>query len=786
NINITNPSQNNTNTSNNNLDINFTRSDNVILSSCWYSNDTYLKNTTLTSCGNITNVVWSEGLHNVTIWVNDTGNNLNQSSISFTIDTTPPSISLVNISSYFNQSDGFPTPQVNGDYFGITTNNSDFRIIEDSPDFIYHVDKNGNNISEGFSVESSGAGDNRDVYSNGSDLWTVDGLDSFVYHFDGNGNNISDGFSTLSAGANNLQGITKIGNEFWIVDGTDSFVYHFNSAGTNQSDGFSITSAGSGSPTGITTNNSDFWITDSVDDFVYHFDGNGNNISDGFSPVAAGAATSFGITTNITSGTPRDFWIIDSPDSGKWVYHFTGFSTNTVAGNRSQNYIYIGASASDATGLSGLNISLYNSAGIVASAFSTSSSFSENFQNLADGVYYINVSANDSVGNINSTSLYSFELDTVAPSVTFSCTPASVTAGDVVTCSCSGTDATSGVQTTSYTVNPSTATTGTFTTSCLVTDYAGNIGNSSANYTVNAASSSSGGSSSSSSGGDSSSAGSSDEVSAEPISNVTTIISSITPGQPVIVPGLDSEKNFIKEIQIDVNKIAENAKINIVAYDAKPNEVSVEKEGMVYKYLRIETENINPNLKEAKITLQIGKEEISDETLKRNIALFKLDEAQGIWNELNTNYTSEDESYYYYEVQLSSFSYFAIGEKTFVQEIVSEITKSYDEASKNLLSLVVWWVVFGIIVTSLILVLVLISEFFIENRIVFYWVIIFVSATSLLFSVLFISTVVTQEINKDILAVAVWWIILAVIITAILLTGIVMMNFFSRENESRK
>ena len=81
---------NNTNWTNTNLDVNYTATD-TNLASCWYSNDTYLANTSLANCGtNITNVIWSEGQHNVTVWSNDTGGNENNSKISFTIDTTPP------------------------------------------------------------------------------------------------------------------------------------------------------------------------------------------------------------------------------------------------------------------------------------------------------------------------------------------------------------------------------------------------------------------------------------------------------------------------------------------------------------------------------------------------------------------------------------------------------------------------------------------------------------------------------------------------------------------------
>ncbi len=90
-INITSPT-NNTNSSDNNLNINYIISDNN-LDSCWYSNDSYSVNTTLDNCANITSVIWSEGMHNIIIWANDSANNINSSSISFTIDTLYPLIS---------------------------------------------------------------------------------------------------------------------------------------------------------------------------------------------------------------------------------------------------------------------------------------------------------------------------------------------------------------------------------------------------------------------------------------------------------------------------------------------------------------------------------------------------------------------------------------------------------------------------------------------------------------------------------------------------------------------
>jgi hypothetical protein len=96
-INITQPFPNNTNQSDNTLDIEYVFTDETGMDSCWYSNDTYAINLSLGSggtCVNITNITWAEGNHNVTIYVNDTQNNLNFTSISFEIDTIAPAVNI--------------------------------------------------------------------------------------------------------------------------------------------------------------------------------------------------------------------------------------------------------------------------------------------------------------------------------------------------------------------------------------------------------------------------------------------------------------------------------------------------------------------------------------------------------------------------------------------------------------------------------------------------------------------------------------------------------------------
>jgi len=85
---------NSTNYSNNQLNINYTISD-ANLGSCWYSNDTFNFNTTITCGENITSIVWSEGQHNVTVYANDSANNINSSSVTFVVDTISPTITIV-------------------------------------------------------------------------------------------------------------------------------------------------------------------------------------------------------------------------------------------------------------------------------------------------------------------------------------------------------------------------------------------------------------------------------------------------------------------------------------------------------------------------------------------------------------------------------------------------------------------------------------------------------------------------------------------------------------------
>ncbi len=92
-VNITFPS-NNSNHTGLTLNVNYTATDSESIDACWYSNDTFAGNITLTDCANITTVTWTEGQHNVTVYANDTRGAEGSDSVMFSIDLTGPTVTL--------------------------------------------------------------------------------------------------------------------------------------------------------------------------------------------------------------------------------------------------------------------------------------------------------------------------------------------------------------------------------------------------------------------------------------------------------------------------------------------------------------------------------------------------------------------------------------------------------------------------------------------------------------------------------------------------------------------
>jgi len=81
-------------TRNGNVSINYTVSDALIgVQSCWWTNNSGLSNKTVICGTNITGENFTDGLKIVTVYVNDSLNNINSSSIQFGVDTKAPNVS---------------------------------------------------------------------------------------------------------------------------------------------------------------------------------------------------------------------------------------------------------------------------------------------------------------------------------------------------------------------------------------------------------------------------------------------------------------------------------------------------------------------------------------------------------------------------------------------------------------------------------------------------------------------------------------------------------------------
>ena len=307
--------------------------------------------------------------------------------------------------------------------------------------------------------------------------------------------------------------------------------------------------------------------------------------------------------------------------------------------------------------VTGVNITIYNNTGGVNASY-TMTNVTGNYWNFTlvttqfpDGIYNISLFVNDTNGNVNSTNISNVIIDNTAPTGAVTCTPTSVYRSQTVTCSCSSSDALSGVNSTagnSVTSSPSTGETGIFTNTCSFIDLAGNSGTASTTYTVTQTSTSTGGTTSSGGGA---------STPAIPVTT-TQAFNTITPSTPATMSNFGTDT--VKQIQIEVTQTAINVNVKVDRYDSKPAAVLVDKADS-YKYLHIETQNLTGKLSKATMTIQINKTWVSGKGLaKEEVALYRYEESTNVWTLLPTTFGSEDSNYYTYNVALDHFSYFAI------------------------------------------------------------------------------------------------------------------------------
>ena len=183
-----------------------------------------------------------------------------------------------------------------------------------------------------------------------------------------------------------------------------SLTFVSNSQGTNASGTFSSS--------GLSWTNESGLILNQTSNYFYL------NVSAGSSVTIAnititswnGSAHSTNLSVNISDGTAPSI--------------IFGSSTPSANSNLSQNYIYVNVSSSDNAGLGEVRIYLWNSSLVNNTNFSvsgTSNTSLINFTSLAEGIYYINMTANDTSGNQNLTSeTRRITLDRTNPSVSLS------------------------------------------------------------------------------------------------------------------------------------------------------------------------------------------------------------------------------------------------------------------------------------------------------------------------------------------------------------------------------
>lgn len=372
-------------------------------------------------------------------------------------------------------------------------------------------------------------------------------------------------------------------------------------------------------------------------------------------------------------------------------------TTETDNGGANRTWIFVNITVTE-TNNDTATFYLYNSTSLVysnSSNYNLSEPVTINWTGLSNNeTYYFNVTVNDSATNEDTSSDRTFYLDGTAPtSVTLTESSSTKTS---LTLTISIVDALSGIAS-SCTADRSGASISGTGTSQTLTESSLSCGHS-YSYIVTC-SDKAGNSKASSSTSFSTSACSSGGTAPTYEWSLQKRHSwgKITPGVAAIMKDFDEEMG-LKQINIEVNNEAQNVELTVSKYNSKPANVSVEKSGKIYRYLHINAENLEGKLERAIIRMQVEKSwMVANGFEVGNMTMFKFNENNNAWDELDTTYVEADDDYYYYDAEVDSFSYFAISEKAVLDETGEE---EEDELEKKGLGW--WWVVIiaGIIIIA--------------------------------------------------------------------------------------
>jgi len=250
-----------------------------------------------------------------------------------------------NDTNYLNvNADKFQTPAGASSYmYDVVFDDSDNtlwvldRNTEGAFDVIYHVDRQGNNLSGSIGLDTIvPSGFQAGLTFNGSDFWIENdqggSAEDYVFHINKSGNNITTGFDPYdNFGCSSPNGITYDTRDgtLWMVCATQAEVYHIYTNGSLITN-WDIAAAGAtGEGIAFDDRDNTFWVSDLADIFVYHFDENGNNITGGFNISEVNIPQ--GITLDTTD---YSFWVSSRNDDYIWHYdHNYLFSEGNYTSN---------------------------------------------------------------------------------------------------------------------------------------------------------------------------------------------------------------------------------------------------------------------------------------------------------------------------------------------------------------------------------------------------------------------------------------------------------------------
>lgn len=347
--------------------LNYTVSD-INLQSCWYSLNNGETNTTITCGQNATGLTSVEGSNSWSVWANDSAGNTNKSSVTFFKDATPLIVTINQPQNITYNS--FPIS------FNVTLN-------EDGNFCNFTLDNGINN----YTMQNNG---NRDF--NATNTSIADGSYLARYYcWDTLGN--FNGTATRSFSVDRTVPLISI-------------VYPLNISYN------------------INVSQLNYTIIEASPDKCWY-----SNSSGLWNSTTTTAGINF---TNVISIEGSNSWIVYCNDSvGNLNYSAITFFKDTIAPNinfvfptensgiaKNKNYIEVNVTAVDSgSELDKIIIRIYNSSGYLNyTNNSATSPFYVNVSGLIDGLYFYNVTVNDTAGNTNSTETRNITLDTTYPS----------------------------------------------------------------------------------------------------------------------------------------------------------------------------------------------------------------------------------------------------------------------------------------------------------------------------------------------------------------------------------